>query len=144
MHAIRLRPLYPLALAVSLLVGCGDPPPEFGQVTGTVTAGGQPLKNVIITFMPDPTKGNELPFNGSGQTDDAGKFELRFGFKGHEGLGAAVGWNRVIAVDTRFSSVPQGAPLPPRLFAPEYSSVTATPLSFEVKPGAQTFDIELK
>ncbi len=131
-------------LAVVCLSGCAEKLPEFGQVQGTVTAKGKPLKNIIITFMPDPTQGNELPYNGSGQSDDQGKYELRYGFKGHEGVGAAIGWNRAVAIDTRYSSIPQGAPLPPRLFSPEYSGIATTPLKFEVKPGPQTIDIELK
>jgi hypothetical protein len=132
------------ALALAGLVGCSEELPEFGQVTGTVTAKGKPLKGMIVTFMPDPTKGNELPYNGSGQTDAQGKYSLRYGFKGHEGEGAALGWNRVIVIDTRYSSIPQGAPLPPRLFSAGYSSETSTPLQFEIKPGPQTIDLDLK
>jgi hypothetical protein len=126
------------------IVGCGEKLPEFGQVTGTVTAKGKPLKGMIVTFMPDPSQGNELPYNASGQTDDQGKYTLRWGFKGQQGEGAALGWNRAIVIDTRYSSIPQGAPLPPRLFAPGYSAITSTPLKFDVKPGPQTIDIELK
>jgi hypothetical protein len=126
------------------LAGCAEKLPEFGLVTGTVTAKGKPLKGMIVTFMPDPTQGNELPYNGTGQTDEKGKYELHYAHKGHSGAGAAVGWNRVVVIDTRYSSVPQGAPLPPRLFPPAYSIITSTPLKFEVKAGPQTIDLDLK
>jgi hypothetical protein len=144
-----IRPGFHLAIlctvSTTFLVGCrNEKVPEFGQVTGTVTAKGKPLKGIIVTFMPDPTKGNDNPFNASGQTDAQGKYVLRHSFKGHEGEGAPIGWNRVIAVDTRYSSIPQGAPLPPQLFGAAYSAVTSTPLKYEVKPGPQTIDLELK
>jgi hypothetical protein len=126
------------------LAGCAEKLPEFGQVQGTVIARGKPLKGMIVTFMPDPSQGNELPYNASGQTDAQGKYELRYAHKGNEGAGAAVGWNRAIIIDTRYGSIPQGQPLPPRLFSPEYSTITNTPLKFEVKPGPQTIDIELR
>ena len=133
-----------LTLTVLATTGCSEPTQEFGQVTGTVTANGKPLKGMIVTFMPDPTQGNELPYNGTGQTDENGKYELHYSHKGEEGQGAAVGWNRVVVIDTRYSSIPQGGTLPPRLFSPDYSIITTTPLKFEVKPGPQTIDLELK
>ena len=133
-----------LSLSVLWLIGCGEKPPEFGQVTGSLTAKGKPLKDMIVTFMPDPAEGNELPYNASGQTDETGAYQLRYSLKGLEGEGAALGWNRVLITDTRFGSVPQGQPPPPRLFSPDYSRITTTPLKFEVKPGPQTIDIELK
>jgi hypothetical protein len=142
-HGSRLAAL--CTVCTLLLVGCQhEKLPEFGQVTGTVTAKGKPLKGIIVTFMPDPTKGNDNPFNATGKTDAQGKYQLRHAFKGHEGEGAPVGWNRVIVIDTRYGSIPQGAPLPPPLFSSSYSAVTSTPLKFEVKPGPQTIDLDLK
>lgn len=133
-----------VAIALFECFGCSEKLPEFGQVTGTVTANGQALKGMIVTFMPDPMQGNELPYNATAETDAQGKYELRYSHKGEEGLGAAVGWNRVVVIDTRYSSIPQGAPLPPRLFSPDYSIITTTPLKYEVKPGPQTINLELK
>jgi hypothetical protein len=139
-RSTRAACIFGLLLIIS---GCAEPLPEFGQVTGIVKAKGKPLKGMNVTFMPDPAKGNNLPYNGSATTDDAGRYELRYSAKGQEGIGAAVGWNRVLVVDTRYASIPQGQPLPPRLFSPEYSNPTTTPLSFDVRPGPQTIDLDL-
>jgi hypothetical protein len=109
-----------------------------------VTAKGKPLKGLIVTFMPDPAPGKEIPYNGTSETDDQGRYELRYSYKGNEGVGAAVGMNRVVVIDTRYSSIPQGAPLPPRLFSPQYGIITSTPLKFDVKPGPNTINLELQ
>ena len=66
-----------VCVPISVGLGCSEPMPEFGQVTGVVSANGRPLPNVIVTFLPDPTKGNDWPINASSQTDDQGKYELR-------------------------------------------------------------------
>jgi hypothetical protein len=139
----RFRAFHATAALLVAIIGCGEKLPEFGQVSGVVTAKGQPLKGMIVTFMPDPSKGNELPYNGTGRTDDEGRYTLEWGFKGEKGQGAAVGWNKVVVIDTRYSSIPQGAPVPPRLFPPNYGLITSTPLAFEVKPGPQTIDLKL-
>ncbi len=126
------------------MTGCGgEKLPEFGQVEGVLTAKGNTLPNMIVTFMPDPFQGNDSPYNSTAQTDDQGKYRLTYAFKGNQGPGAAVGWHRVTVLDTRYSSIPQGAPLPPRLFSTDYSSITSTPLKFEVKSGSQTIDLPL-
>jgi hypothetical protein len=130
-------------LTIAALAGCGEALPEFGQVTGVVTVKGQPKKGLFVTFMPEPSEGKELSINAAGETDEQGKFELRYVFKGEEGVGAPVGPHRVLVHDPRFSSIPQGAPLPPRWFSIDYDNPSKTPLRFEVKPGPQTFEIKL-
>lgn len=133
-----------LLFASLLVAGCsGEKIPEFGQVEGVLKAAGKPLKGMIVTFMPDPLQGNDNPFNSTAETDDQGKYRLTYAFKGVQGPGAAVGWHRVIVIDTRYASIPQGQALPPRLFSAAYSSVTTTPLKFEVKAGQQTIDLDL-
>jgi hypothetical protein len=131
--------------ALALMIGCGaEPLPEFGQVTGVVKAKGKPLKGMIVTFMPEPAGGKESPINAEGTTDEQGKYELTYGYKGASGKGAPVGMHRVLVMDTRYSSIPQGAKLPPRYFPLSYSSPTTTPLKLEVKSGPQTIDLDLK
>jgi hypothetical protein len=132
-----------LIFLVALAVGCAEPMPEFGQVSGVVKARGKPLKGMVVTFMPDPTQGNNWPINATATTDDQGKYELRYSYKGEEGAGAPVGWHAVIVVDSRYSSIPQGQSIPPRLFPLAYSNPTTTPLKIEVKPGKQTIDLSL-
>lgn len=136
-----------LALLAGLLFasgGCKEKGPEFGQVTGTVTVKGKPMKGVALTFMPEPSPGHELRINAGGLTDAQGRYELAYAYEGTQGRGAPVGMHRVMALDTRFTGIPQGAPKPPRVFSTDYSSPTTTPLKIEVKPGEQTIDLELK
>ena len=132
-----------LVCLTAFVAGCNEPMPEFGQVSGVVEARGKPLKNMTVTFMPDPAQGNNWPINASGTTDDQGKYTLRYGYKGEHDAGAPVGWHLVSVMDTRYSSIPQGQPIPPRLFALDYSSPTTTPLKVEVKLGEQTIDLEV-
>jgi len=141
----RLPVIVGVALLSLLVVGCsGEPMPEFGHVKGVLKAKGKPLKGMVVTFLPDPGQGNKWPINASATTDDQGNYELGYGYKGQSGKGSVVGWNLVTILDTRYSSIPQGAKLPPRLFPVAYSGPTSTPLRFEVKPGDQTIDIDLK
>ena len=133
-----------LLVCTSLLAGCSEELPEFGQVDGVLTVKGAPKKGMFITFMPEPTEGKELPYNATSETDEQGKYRLRYVHDGQEGEGAPIGWHRVIVHDPRFSSIPQGQSLPPRFFSVDYGNPTKTPLKFEVKPGPQTINIELK
>ncbi len=133
-----------LACLASLIVGCSEPMPEFGRVAGVLKSRGKPLKGMVVTYMPDPAQGNNWPINAAATTDDQGKYELQYSFKGESGLGAPVGWHLVTVLDTRYSSIPQGQPLPPRLFSLQYGSPTTTALKFEVKPGDQTIDLDLQ
>ena len=133
-----------LSLPGLILAGCsGEPQPKFGQVTGTVRVKGEPTSRLMVRFLPEPTEGKETPASASAITDESGRYELRYYFKGQEGPGAVVGRNRVVVEDTRASGIPQGQPRPPELFSPDYGGLSATPLRFEVKPGEQTIDLEL-
>lgn len=139
------RPLVLLVL-VSLVVqaGCGRPAPEFGEVSGQVTINGKPAADVYLQFFPDPESGNEIAANSYGETDDQGQYTLRYVFDGREGKGAAVGPHRVVVEDMRLSGIPQGGKIPPLRFDPRYSNIGMTPLTYEVTPGSQTINIEVK
>lgn len=143
------KPRFYTFLAVSCvalsLAGCGgEKLPEFGQVTGVVKARGKPQKGLAVSFTPDPGQGNDVPYIATGKTDDQGKYTVSYAFKGNQGPGAAVGWNIVTVFDTRYNSIPQGAPIPRPLFSNSYSNTSTSPLKFEVKPGEQTIDLEVK
>lgn len=133
-----------VAFPCSFVAGCGgEPMPEFGQVTGTVRVKGKPTSLLSVRFLPEPSEGKETPGSASAVTDENGRYELKYYFKGKEGPGAPVGWNRVVVEDTRLGAIPQGRPIPPPMFSLDYTSPVSTPLRFEVKPGEQTIDIEL-
>jgi len=130
-------------LLTLLLVGCGEPLPEFGEVEGVVLVKGKPQRGLLVRFMPDPQRGNDLPINAAGETDAEGKYQLQYFYKDAEGMGAPVGWHRVLIEDTSLSRVPQGAARPPELIPRSYSNPTTTPLQKEVKPGEQTIDFDI-
>jgi hypothetical protein len=141
---LRTR-VFVLALACLplLAAGCGEKMPEFGQVEGVVKIKGQPKSGIAVRFLPDPDKGNNLPVNGGATSDDSGKYVLRYSYKGVEGDGAPIGWHRIVLDDTRLASLPQGAPIPPRIIPPDYNSPASTPLTFEIKAGQNTFNIDV-
>lgn len=126
-----------------LLIGCGEPPPEFGEVEGVILVKGKPQRGLLVRFMPDPQRGNDLPINAAGETNAEGKYQLRYYYNGVEGMGAPVGWHRVLIEDTALSGVPQGGPLPPELIPRSYANPTTTPLQKEVKSGHQMIDFDI-
>src|SRR5262249_59754609 len=82
--------------SIALLTpGCGQKAAEWGEVEGVVRRDGKPLANVLVKFMPDLTKSNRGQFS-EGTTDEEGRFRLVC-YK--QGLGAAVGWHRVVLAD---------------------------------------------
>jgi hypothetical protein len=139
------RVLIGVALLSLLAAGCRkEPMPDFGHVKGVLKAKGKPLKGMIVTFLPDPGQGNNWAINASATTDEQGAYELGYGYKGVTGKGAAVGWNIVTVLDTRYASIPQGGKLPPRLFSIDYGEPSRTPLKIEVKPGENEFNLDVK
>jgi len=129
--------------AVTFCIGCGKAPPEIAPVSGAVRVGGKPQPRLLVRFMPDPNKGNNLPINSSGKTDKEGKYELHYAGQNMEGNGAPVGWHRVMIEDTALGQVPQGQAPPPEVISPVYNSPATTPLSQEVKSGPQTIDFDV-
>lgn len=139
-----------LALGVCLLgvctlsTGCGKSGPEFAPVEGTVLVKGKPHRGLVVRFLPDSEKGNNLSAIATGTTDEQGKYKLQYNDKGKEGPGAPVGWHRVLIEDASRGPTPQGQTPPPPLVSLTYSSPSTTPLRQEVKSGAQTIDLEVK
>ena len=137
------------------LAGCGTPGPELQPVKGRVLKGGEPLKGVSVTFSPV----NPGPSSG-GITDDEGKFVLLC----QSGrAGAVVGKHKVVlTAATAANAGPVGmeAMMAARKasegggkrgelakskeapsFSPEYGDAQKTSLSYEVKAGANDFDV---
>jgi hypothetical protein len=94
--------------------------------------------------LPDPVQGNETSFSASGVSDAQGKFVLEYDFDGKHGQGAALGWHRVIVVDTTVPYPKEGQPPKPSAVSLVYASPATTPLTFEVKTDQQTYDLDVK
>lgn len=138
------RSHFGLVCALSVLAGCGSSI-ELGQVEGKVTAKGQPLANVLVTFIPE-VNGEAGRVRSMGMTDAEGRYRLKT-----EKLlpGAVVGKHRVTVEDMAIYSAARsedGTVLehPPTRFAASFSDPLQTELVREVAAGSQTFDLQLE
>ncbi len=111
--------------AMSLLAGAGCGGRGFAEVRGTVLVDGKPLQGAFVTFVPE---GPDV-VRGVGSTNAEGRYRvIRPGSK----VGAMIGKNRV-SVTGGYA----GQTLPP-----QYN--TESTLTYEVKRGANVFDIDIK
>jgi hypothetical protein len=115
-----------VAVLVTFLAGCREPPPRLAPVQGRVLFGGSPLAGAAVEFIPEPD-GGARPSSGA-VTDRDGHFTLRCP---RFGRGAVVGRHRVTVVYPG----KQGPPA-------RYADPRTTPLRVEV-PEDGTSDLEL-
>lgn len=118
-------------MVLAAFSGCGG---RMGQVTGTVTADGQPVVGANVTFE-DPAR----HLRSNGVTDGAGKYSLSTNTKDD---GAPVGDYKVAVVQAGPASSSQTT-APPRQFPAKYERTETSGLTFTVKSGAQQHDIAL-
>ena len=112
------------AVLVSLsLAGCGgggDPvaPANLAPVSGTITMGGKPAGNVLVTIVPTgSTKGT----GGWGKTDESGPFKVL-----HQSQKEGVEPGEYMAVFSLYVK-PDGQPLPPNTSPVDAMAVQAIP-----------------
>lgn len=125
------RPWLALMLVCAASCGCSRGP-DVGLVQGIVTYRGQPLAGISVTF--DPVAGGR---SSTGVTGADGGYELKYT---RDRKGALVGVHEV-----RLNWPAQtNEDLAKRDEYPIPSTYnTATSLSFEVKPGSNTFDVSI-
>lgn len=136
-----------LALGCLVLASCDRSDP-LGEVTGTVTRAGVPLKQVMVAFVPDQVANPEA-LRSTGATDDQGKFTLVC----DDGRpGAVLGRHTVLIIDLALDvpvvvkgSDEENLGGPPRrsLVPPAYHSPNTSPLKQEVAAGSQQIDLEI-
>lgn len=148
------RALLFLPLA-ALMAGCSSGP-KFAPVSGRITMkDGSPLPNVIVSFQPIETKGNENPGPGSsGVTDADGRYSLSISSQQYVGVGAVPGKHKVRigsilsgegknVTDAEVGS-PDGAPLEGHEIIPTMYNQN-TKLEFTVPPeGTDKADFQLE
>ena len=125
--------------AASLIVGC-EKPPEIGQVTGKITMDGEPMGMIRVLCMPDPNSGNSGPHSECISAED-GTYDLLYS-KEIDVHGAVTGWH-IITLEDIAGEESRTEYIPIRIPA-KYGSAATSPLRIEVKPGAQTFPIEIE
>lgn len=126
--------------ACLLSVGCGTPGdrPELGDVTGTVTMDGKPLPNAMVYFWP-----KEGGRTSRAKTDSDGYYDLVY--KGNA-MGAKIGMCEVRVTTMLEEETDDKGKV---IQKAQEETVPAkyndeTELTFDVKPGSNTFDIKLK
>jgi hypothetical protein len=126
------------------LAGCGGPGdrPEIGQVTGTVTMDGAPLKGVQVMFS--PTQGRPA----TGVTNAEGKYKLRYV---RETFGTKIGKNSVQIGATEGEDEPESGDDATPTKKKKGGKVqiparynTKTELEADVKAGENVFDFKLE
>lgn len=113
-------------------VGCGPKEPPTGDVSGTVTIDGTPTANLMVHFEPQDGLRLGLP-PAYGMTNAAGQYRAML--RGRK-PGAAVGLNHVRITPVERDGVP-----PAEIHARYAGDYT---FWYEVSPGINTYDIELK
>jgi hypothetical protein len=135
---------------ISLLLALGPAGcsrgPKLAPVKGTVTLKGRPLDNIMIEFIPDAPIG----LRSTATTNEQGQHTLVCDDKRP---GAIVGPHRVVLHDLgvyggKFwgrkleNAGPKDGLKAPRI-SDRYATAGQTPLQKEVKPEAQTIDLEV-
>lgn len=115
----------------SCMAGCSDGP-QTGEVTGTVTIDGQPVAGLLVQFEPQDGIRLGLPPD-YGPTDAQGRYRA---IQADGKTGAAVGLNHV-----RLTAIEREGGEQAKIHARYAGDYT---FWFEVAPGTNTYDIELK
>ena len=105
---------------------------SLGEVTGRVTIDGQPAPGLLVHFEPQDGLAKGLPAT-YGATDDQGSYRATR-MNGQTGAGVGLNHVRITAIERDGN---QQAKIHAR-YAQDYT------LWFEVAPGQNTFDIELR
>ena len=150
-----------ILLASWLGAGCGGGP-QRAQVEGRVLLDSKPIKNILVTFLPD-TEADTFGPNSAAVTDEDGHYQLVCEDRPRR-PGAVIGRHRVTLVDLDAVSLPDRGQHPAgmrpkalekgepsdakgraeRRLAAQYMDYAATPLKKQVKEGNQTINLELE
>jgi len=152
----RMLALITLSAAGAVVaVGCGPQGFSFHPVGGKLTIGGKPAAGVQVSFFPVSGTG---PI-ASGNVDAAtGRYDLTSsgGVGKPAGKGAVAGKYKVVlnsvgggaaadmeAMKAQYGGGGKPPAAPKDSFPKEYGSSTTSPKEVEVKPGANTIDLDL-
>lgn len=125
-----------LAVVCSFALGCSGG--TEAKVSGRVTLDGSPVQLGNVSF--EPQSGGVAALS---TIDESGEYELST----NQASGLAAGPYRVKVISREKTPLPPDGGLPPpgKLLVPEkYTKVDTSGLAFDVVPGSNTIDIELK
>jgi len=131
METNLMRSLASLVLLASLsfCIGCSS---DFGDVSGTVTLDGKPLKDIAVRFEDEGGSATIA------RTNAEGKYVLQYSL---DQMGAPVGKHKVTIFTPAPVSEGTGDRAPKEVVPARYNS--ASTLVREVKPGNQVLDFDL-
>lgn len=121
-----------LALGLMLVVCMGCASGDFGTVTGTVKAEGQPLPKAMVKFFPRPEGRASM-----GMTNENGEYELIYS---RDQKGAMVG-EHMVQITTAVGGGDYGDKIAPEKLPAKYN--LSSELKEQVKPGHNTIDFDL-
>jgi len=130
-----------VVLSALALTGCGSRGPKIVEVSGTVTRGGQPIKDLTIHFVPEQGRPSW------GFTDPEGRYTLHYN---RDRDGAVAGKHRVFVKyephdpEIQYAIFQGRFNYPPEIKAIEdkYGTPEASPLSFDLQE-SQEIDLKL-
>jgi hypothetical protein len=141
---------------VVLLAGCGkNPLGPVVPVSGKVTLNGKPLPAALVTFVPDPSKGNKVQASVFALVGTDGEYHLLTTTREEAGprTGAPTGWYRVKVAPAMPANLPVPGGPPGKSVAStvklssipaRYQDANTTPISVEVRESAQAESYDLK
>jgi len=130
---------------LAALVGVGGCGVKRIPTTGTVTLDGQPMKEGVLQFIPDASKGNNLRLGCSGPISNGRWNLVTSGMeRADTGPGAPVGWFKVVYTHPNEGSKQEGLSPAPKVAA-KYYREDLSPLSIELSdpPPAEGYKVEL-
>lgn len=123
-----------VAVVLSSLTGCSGSSDPLGEVSGTITIDGQPVKNGSIEFVPAAGGRPSLALS-----DESGKYQAYY-LPGQPG--ALVGKHRIRFEVARAQPGDPGLQLPPR-FKQNNSGVRIEPAEIDVQQGMNEINFQL-
>jgi hypothetical protein len=148
----RRRPLgRSLAPLLLFALGCGGGAGEYNTaVEGVVTLDGQPLGNVLVSFVPKG-QGQVQPPVSTARTDEQGRFKLRCKRNGSaDEPGAVLGTHSVLVTEQAADRKKRGedpdskaAAVPGRKVPAHYGVPGQTPLTVEVTADKHDYALSL-
>jgi hypothetical protein len=141
---LRYRDWLPLVVVVVAFAGCGDSGPRVVEISGRVSRGGKPVKDLTVHFMPQQGRPSW------GLTDADGRYTLHYS---REKDGAVVGKHKVYVTYDPPTNDPGAyygrmegrfeAPDDIKAILQEYGDVESTPLEFEIEEKREDLDLQL-
>jgi len=131
--------LFTLALTLG---GCGGGSAPLQPVSGKVSYRGTPVPTGQIVFIPDASRGGSGPL-AVGEIRADGTYTLKTG----QAAGAAPGWYRITIASVGSHGSAAASPpyaIPQSLLPDRYRDPETSRLACEIKPRANTIDLDLE